>query len=352
MRTWLATLLPLVLAACAGGLPCQPPSHYAPPAGAPYRAEEVRLQTLAGHTLAGTLTLPEGSVVPLPAVILISGSNAQTRDMLGSTEKPLAFYRPFRQLADTISRRGIAVLRLDDRDTGCSGGSSLKAANTAERADDSRGALAYLRGRPDIDSGRLGLVGISEGATIAVMIAATDHDLRALVSMAGNAGPGWQNWAFQTRYLISLGHEMSRAQKARWRAGEDPEAILRERVAEARAHVASGKASSWWTYFFAFDPLTAARKVKSPALFLHGERDHNIPVGDAEKLARAVRSNGNSDVSVKIFPNHNHLFLPDKDGGFRNYGKLLQHTNQLPDAVLNTIADWLATRLSVSAGRN
>jgi len=345
---FLVGLLSLFVVACAE-LPCRPASFYAAPAGAPYRAEEVAVPVPAGYTLAGTLTVPDGTTDPLPAVVLISGSRPQARDMTATTAEPYARYRPFRQLADSLSRRGLAVLRLDDRGTACSGGGPVAQVSTAGRADDTRAALAWLRGRQDIAPDRLALVGISEGASIAVMIAAKDHDLGGVVSMAGNAGPGWQTWAFQTRYLISLGQEMSPAQKARWQAGEDPEAILAERVAEARAHVAAGEANAWWTYFFDHDPLTDAARVASPVLFLHGDRDSNVPAASAEALAAAARDNGNADVTVTIFEGYNHLFLPDADGGFRRYGELLATTNQVPDEVLDHIADWLADRLD--AGR-
>ncbi|MDP6564457.1 MAG: alpha/beta hydrolase [Alphaproteobacteria bacterium] len=348
-RLILAGTVSVALAACTGpsGLPCEPASHYAAEAGAPYRAVEARVPAPEGYVLVGTLTLPKPAAGPAPAVVLISGSHAQTRDMVGGTEEPLVRYRPFRQLAETLSRRGIAVLRLDDRGTGCSGGGRLSEASTATRADDTRAALTFLRGRREVDRRRLGLLGISEGATIAVMIAAADGALRAVVSMAGTAGPGWQVWAHQTRYLISLGQEMDPAKKARWRAGEDPERILEERVAEARAHVAAGEANAWWTFFFDFDPSIPAREVSAPVLILHGDRDSNVPVAHAHKLAQAIRSGGNSDVTVKIHPDHNHLFLPDKHGGFRRYGQLLAQTNQVPAPILEQIADWLAQRLAV-----
>ncbi len=348
--------LGLVVAACSTGnmgstdkLPCRSAADYAAPTGAPYSAEEVRVQTDEGHVLVGTLTTPKRSEVPVPAVVLISGSSAQIRDMVGSTEYPFSLYQPFRQIADVLSRRGLAVLRLDDRGTGCSSGGPLSAATTAARADDTRAAVAFLRGRRKIDPQRLGLLGISEGANIAVMIAAKDMSLRGVVALAATASPGWQVWKYQTRYLISLGLEMDHAKKRRWLAGEDPEIILEERVAEARAHVRAGEANAWWTYFFPNDPSTVTPMITSPVLILHGDRDSNVPVAHAQKLAQAVKSGGNRDVTIKIFPDHNHLFLPDKDGGFRNYGKLLPHTNQVPDNVLNAIADWLVQRLMAEA---
>ena len=56
-------------------------------------------------------------------------------------------FRPFRQIADSLARRGIAVLRMDDRGTGASGG-TFKGSTSADFAEDVRAGLAYLRTRP------------------------------------------------------------------------------------------------------------------------------------------------------------------------------------------------------------
>jgi hypothetical protein len=126
MTARIAAILVCVLAGgCGDAIPCYPPSHFAPPADAPYAAEEARIATNTGHVLAGTLTLPTRGEPPFPAVVLATGSSAQNRDHMGSNRDPIRRYRPFRQIADALSRRGIAVLRLDDRGTGCSGGGPL-----------------------------------------------------------------------------------------------------------------------------------------------------------------------------------------------------------------------------------
>lgn len=75
LQITLTSALPIALAACTG-LPCPPASYYAPEAGAPYHAAEAHMQAPAGHTLAGTLTLPADRAVPLPDVVLISCASA------------------------------------------------------------------------------------------------------------------------------------------------------------------------------------------------------------------------------------------------------------------------------------
>src|SRR5439155_12086266 len=167
---------------------------YSAPSDAPYVAEEVTVQTPMGHTLAGTLTLPKGASAAhrAGAIVTITGSGPQERDeAIG-----LQGYRPFRQYADSLGRRGIAVLRMDDRGTAASKG-TFHGATSADFAEDIRAGLAYLRTRPEIDSTRLGLLGHSEGALIAPMVAAKEPALRALVLLAGIARPARATLAFQ-----------------------------------------------------------------------------------------------------------------------------------------------------------
>ena len=62
--------------------PPKPKPDYSAPADAPYIAEEVVVKTPAGHTLAGTLTLPKGAsrTKPVSAIVTVTGSGPQDRD--------------------------------------------------------------------------------------------------------------------------------------------------------------------------------------------------------------------------------------------------------------------------------
>jgi hypothetical protein len=148
--------------------PPKPKPDYSAPADAPYTAEEVVVKTPAGHTLAGTLTLPKSAnrTKPVSAIVTATGSGPQDRD----ENIGLPGFLSFRQIADSLARRGIAVLRMDDRGTGGSGG-TFKGSTTADFAEDVRAGLAYLRTRPEIRADRLGVLGHSEGAIIAPMVA-------------------------------------------------------------------------------------------------------------------------------------------------------------------------------------
>jgi uncharacterized protein len=102
------------------------------------------------------------------------------------------------------------------------------------------------------------------------------------------------------------------------------------------------KVVPWWSFFLDYDGRATAARVRAPVLVLHGEKDYQVPVAEAEKLAAAVRSGGNRDVTVRVFPGTNHLFLPDAGAGF-SYEKLTSYT--VPAPILGAIADWLSLKL-------
>ena len=302
---------------------------YSAPAGAPYTAEEVTLKGPGGITLGGTLTLPKNSKGPVPAIVTITGSGQQDRDEY----IPVAGgYRPFRQVADTLGRRGIAVLRLDDRTIGLSGGAI---GTSADYADDIRAALAYLRSRKDIDGTRLGLVGHSEGGLIGPLVASTDASLKGIVVLAGPAYAGNDIIHFQLRNNVNHDSSVAPAKKdSAYRA--------------IQATFDSAASTSVWTRFFlSYDPIPTARRVKVPALILQGQTDQQVTFEQAEKLATAIRGGGNRDVTVRVFPEMNHLFIHDPDGNPSGYARL--PTNKMSSEVLGALADWLALKLSASA---
>ena len=251
--------------------------------------------------------------------------------------KPLSNFRPFRQIADAISRSGIAVLRMDDQGTGCSQGDRIENVTIQERADDSRAGIAYLRRRKEINGGRIGLLGLSEGANIGPMIAGSDPSIQAVVMMAPTASNGYKIIEYQRRLMIDERSELTAAQK---------KTALEKSIHGLDQALAKGEGSPWFRSFLAYMPLPTAEKVSCPALILHGDKDAHIPVKHSQLLVKAMRSSGNDDVTLIIFKNHNHLFLEDPKGNISGYEDLLQHTNQLSESVLSTITDWLGFHLS------
>jgi dienelactone hydrolase len=299
---------------------------YSAPRGAPYTATDVTIPTPMGHSLAGTLTVPRGRG-PFPAVVTITGSGAQDRD----EEIPLVKgYRPFRQLADTLARAGIAVLRMDDRGFGGSGG-DLAAATSQDFAADIKAGLAWLRSRREIDARRLGLLGHSEGGLIGPMLAAEDPSLAALVIMAGPSQTGREILTFQNRYLIEHSPNIPAASR---------DSALQ---AALRGIDTAAKASPWLRFFLDYDPKKTAARVKTPTLILQGATDQQVTPNQAEELARAIRAGGNRDVTLRVFPNANHLFVQDSTGNPTGYANLA--SAQVRGDVVETLVAWLRAKL-------
>jgi len=300
---------------------------YSAPAGAPYTAVDVVVPTSRGYTLAGTLTIPKNAHGRVPAVVTITGSGPEDRD---EAIPPVKGYRPFRELADTLGRRGIAVLRMDDRGFGGSGGNAMTA-TSEDFAQDIESGLAYLRTRPEIDSTRLALVGHSEGGLIAPLVAARDPRVRAIVLMAGPAYTGRRILEFQNRYALDHNPKLT--------------ASARDSIMRTVPHTLDSlaRANPWIGFFLDYDPVSTARRVRQPVLIVQGATDQQVTPEQADTLAAALRAGGNRDVTVRVIPEANHLFLRDPSGNPAGYTSLTDHA--LRRDALGLIVDWLAARL-------
>lgn len=328
------TAVPFAGTAAAQNRPSAPhdtaaATDYSAPPGAPYTAENVTVPTPRGYTLAGTLTLPRGASPShrVPAVVTISGTGPQDRDeYLG-----LKGYRPFRQIADSLGRRGIAVLRMDDRGVGQSGG-TFKGTTYAEFAEDARAGLAYLRTRKEIDTTRLGLVGHSEGAIDAPIVAVEEPSLRALVLLAGNARP--LRGAAQSQLENMARHDTKLT------------AAQRDSAVAAVPHLLDSiaRVDRYMGTIMAYDPTATARKVKTPSiLILTGQYDKQADPAQVPEWIAAFKASGNPDVSGHVVPNVDHLFVHDTNGYPGDYVKLPQPVQMEPQ-VIGEIVDWLVKR--------
>ena len=307
----------------------KPKPDYSAPADAPYVAEEVVVMTPAGHTLAGTLTLPKSAsrTQPVSAIVTVTGSGPQDRD----ENIGLPGFRPFRQIADSLGRRAIAVLRMDDRGTGASGG-TFKGSTSADFAEDVRAGLAYLRTRPEIRADRLGVLGHSEGALIAPMVADKEPTLRAIVLLAGIAQPGRSALYFQLKNQIEHNAKLT------------PD-MRDSQIAEIPKRIdAMMAADPWMKFFLTYDPAPTMHHVKTPVLILTGSRDQQAVPDQVALQEAAFKEGGNKDVTARVLPDLNHLFVQDTDGFPGNYATLPPPLMMRADAV-EMIGDWLVQRL-------
>lgn len=300
------------------------PIDYGAPANAPYTAEDVVIPTSRGYTLAGTLTRPKGAA-NVPAVVTISGSGPQDRD---SRISIVPNYAPFRDIADTLGRRGIAVLRVDDRGVGASGGASSRDnATSADFADDVASAVAYLRTRRDIDGTRIALAGHSEGGLIAPLVAAKDPTVRAIALLAGPAYNGRRILEFQNENAIKAATQLTETQRD----------SIRRTVPKGLDSLSA--ANTWMGFFMKTEPSAALRRVKQPTLVLQGDTDQQVTPEQADSIATILKGSGNTRVTVRHFPATNHLFLVDPSGAPGGYTALKD--TKLRREVLGTLADWV-----------
>jgi pimeloyl-ACP methyl ester carboxylesterase len=332
----------------------------------PYIDEEVTYQNVQDNfKLAGTLTMPKTGQ-PFPAVVLITGSGPQDRD------EALFGHRPFLVLADYLTRRGIAVLRVDDRGVGGSGGSAAQA-TTADFARDVLAGVAYLKTRKEIDPKRIGLIGHSEGGNIAPIAATQSSDVAFIVLMAGTGVKGDTILESQIATILKMqGADQATidaAIKSQRRVVDvvahetDPNVakdkvhkIIEEALAsldEKRketlknsdevVNTQTGLATSkWLRYFVTHDPKETLRKVKCPVLAINGALDKQVPPQmNLPAIEQALREGGNTHFTVKELPGLNHLFQTAKTGTMDEYGKIEETMAPL---ALETIATWVAAQ--------
>jgi dipeptidyl aminopeptidase/acylaminoacyl peptidase len=232
---------------------------------------------------------------------------------------------PLRDLADALSRQGIVVLRVDDRGVAESTGDRASS-TTLDEADDVETEARWLRSHSRVDPRRIALVGYSEGGLIAPMVAARDAAIAAIVTMAGPGVSGPEVAHYQIEAAVV----------------RDTSIAPGDREAEIRRQLADTLTTREKSYL-SIDPLSYARRVRCPALILHGASDLHVPVRSAERLAEAMRSGGNRDVSVRVFPAISHSFLPDPIG--LNSGWAALPGFMTSPQVLQAITDWLGARL-------
>jgi pimeloyl-ACP methyl ester carboxylesterase len=344
------------------------PQHPKPPF--PYRERTVEVLAADGAVRGGTLTLPEPAAHgpgPYAAALLITGSGTQDRD------ETIFGHKPFLVIADHLTRRGIAVLRLDDRGYGGAHDPLGDAATTKHYADDAAGAVKWLAQHPEIDPTRVGLIGHSEGGVIAPMVAADHPDQIAfLVLLAGTGVPGREVLSRQIVELAFAGREvpaterteietalrealtpayqpepfaraMDRIGRVQLGVGEGQEFSPEQRKAQdaATASLTEGLTSPWMTYFLDYDPRPALEKVRVPVLVLNGSLDRQVLADqNVPAIEAALKRGGNTQTTVRILPGLNHLFQTATTGGGNEYGSI---TETFAPAALDEISTWLAT---------
>lgn len=319
----------------------------------PYYSEEVTFENkIDKNVLAGTLTLPqkEGK---FPVVILITGSGPQNRD------EELLGHKPFLVLADYLTKKGIAVLRFDDRGVGKSTG-NFKTATTLDFVKDVQAGISYLQTRKEIDKNKIGLIGHSEGGIIAPIVAADSKDIDFIVLLAGTGIRGDKLMLLQKenieRQIGSSENEIQKGQEIFKKvydiivASSSNDSTLKSKVSSSLKH-SLGKVmndsqistlsfqitSPWMIEFLKLDSAIALAKVKCPVLALNGEKDLQVPADvNLEAIKNALVKGGNKNGTTKKLPNLNHLFQECETGSPEEYATIEQTFSPIALAEIST----------------
>ena len=307
----------------------------------PYKEESVSF-TNAGFTFNGTLTLPENYTKDTPVVLMVTGSGQQNRD------EELFEHKPFAVIADALARQGIASLRYDDRGWG---DASVKFMNftTDDFRQDAAAALPLLRKRFN----KVGILGHSEGGTIAMMLAA-EGKTDFIVSLAGMAISGKETLVMQNRQAMSA-------------IGLPKETVdtYCNSISKALDEIASGKKASeinidgmpealkpitikslqqadtpYIRHFLNVDVSELLSKIKCPVLALNGTKDTQVDcTANTIQLERGLT---NCKHTIKKVDGVNHLFQHCTTGVFTEYQQIEE---TIAPEVLQTVTKWINSEL-------
>lgn len=293
-----------------------------PPDVGGHWSEEVRLLS-GGTPLGGTLLLPRRSPAPrVPAVLLLTGSGAQDRNE-DTPGKGGIHFGIFRTIAERLAARGIATLRLDDRGVGASGG-DFNTSTFRDAVADAQAALRFLRGRPEIDARRVALLGHSEGAMIAMLIAGQDSHLAAAGLMAGPIQPFADVIMAQTLAAARNAGATPEHLRETARAESTFLAVLARRGAWTTATVppeamAMQSRRIWLEELVALDLTPSVKAIRCPVGIFQGGRDDQVAPHDAVVIDSLLARTGKARHALHVFPRLNHLFIESRGGGIAEY---------------------------------
>lgn len=318
----------------------------------PYDTLAVRIPNkIDGIDLAGTITFPKGEG-KYPAVILVSGSGPQDRD------ESLFGHKPFKVLADYLTKKGIIVLRYDDRGVGNSSG-NFENSTIEHFSKDAVAAFQYLRGFEKVDVNKLGIIGHSEGGLIAYLLAG--QALPNLSFIASLAGPAISIDQLMVEQLYAIGKASGMNQiqleQAR-RINEKNFAIVKSNLSTEKAYESlvynmgltmdgqqmdamKGELmtmlSPAYRYFLRIEPEHFLPKIYIPVFAAFGQLDVQVPPATNMSSLQQLLA-PNSKTNIKEYKGLNHLFQRAETGLVQEYMDI-EHT--IDDAFMAKLSSWI-----------
>ena len=309
-----------------------------PVAPFPYTTEEVKFKN-GDIELNGTLTLPAGFSKKTPVLVMVTGSGQQNRD------EELFEHKPFAVIADAFARKGIATLRYDDRFLGDKS-KDFGNFTTSDFKEDALAAINLLRGRFD----KIGVLGHSDGGTIALMLAA-EGKADFAVSMAGVGGSGKENLLLQNKAIFkSSGYsddvvnaycEVLDKAFGQMAEGKRPQGItIPESLPIALKNnlqtIMSQPLVPYLSTLLSIDMSKSLPKIKCPVLAINGKLD--LQVDHTYNLGVLEKGLTNCKHKIVAFESLNHLFQHCKTGSPTEYSEIEE---TISPEVLDVMTDWI-----------
>ena len=268
---------------------------------------ELNLPVPALGELPGILTVPKGEG-PFPAVVLLQGSGPSDKD------ESIGNLKPFRDLAEGLSARGVAVYRFDKRTYVY--GTELMAKKDItledETIEDAVNAVQLLAGQDRIDPNRIYVLGHSLGGNaipaIAGKLKQSPVKARGYIMMAASPRPLDVLMREQYDFLYSLLPEITEEQQAEKDALFAELDRLRDPDSMTEDDTVAGVYASYWKWLAAYDVVQAAEEITEPVLVLQGEEDYQVTMTDFSMWQEAFRGKGNW--KLISYPGLTHLFMP------------------------------------------
>lgn len=314
----------------------------------------------SNQTISGTFT--QGMPIPL---------NLEKGEA-GRPKRPQEPQPPFPYKSEEVIVRNeqdginLAVLRCDDRGTAASQGNHATATNE-DFARDTEAAINYLRSRKEINAKKIGIIGHSAGGIIAFIVAKKDPSIAFVVSLAGAGVKGdslmlkqvelisnsqgmpdavWQGMkpSIRNRYAIlqqtdKTPEELQKELYADITQTMSPEQLKDLNTIQQISAQINSMTSPWYLHFMRYDPAEDLKELKCPVLALNGEKDIQMDAAmNLTAIQERITGNGNTNVTIKAYPNLNHLFQTCEKGTLAEYGQLEE---TISPEVLKDIAEWI-----------
>ncbi len=319
-------------------LPAVPKPRYLAPGDLTLTPIEIPSTNAGAPMLGGELVLASADEGKRPAVLFLGGAGPQDRHGfvphsgvdLGSHE-----------LHDALARAGFAVLRFDDRGVGASEIGDEPTPGFNALVDDGRRALATLAARPEVDPGRIIVIGHGEGALHAAILAGEGVRVggrkRSVAGLVLLAGPG--------RNLRELVYDEIRASLAGHREGEIRTVVDRAKrvhdaaLADEDLPASSEGARQWMIEAFAEDPLARLGKVRAPVFAVQGGKDFQVsPERDFGPIRELIEARASKGSAAQLFPELDHLFKHEP--GVSTPGHYADLRRRVDPAVIEAVIGW------------